>query len=366
MPRHTARAFRYARSWLSGSADVDVQEIDVDRGDRHVPATLVRPAGASGPLPTWIVLHGVTRPGRAHPQLERFVRAVADTGTAVLVPEVPEWRELDLAPDRTLPTVVGALAALERRDDLAVLPPGLIGFSFGAAQAVAISGEAPLRGKLAGVAGFGGFCDLERTFRFQLTGEHAWGDKRWRVKPDPYGRWIVAANYLPEVPGHGDAADVADALHRLAMEAGDRRLPSWDPAYDPVKEKLRGEVARSRRELFDLFAPPSTRDVDPADAEVMVRGLAGTVRRVQPQLDPAPRLGQVRTRVELLHGRGDRLIPFSESLRLRERLPDRVAGKVTVTRLFAHSAGDVLPSLVRRVWEGVVFVGALRRVLGTV
>lgn len=365
MLRNTRRTLRYARSWLSGEADVEIREIGLDRGDRRVPATLALPAGRPGPFPAWIVLHGVTRPGRGHPQLVRFVEAVAHAGSAVLVPEVPEWRDLSLAPHRTLPTVIGALEALERLPATPE-PPGLIGFSFGAPQAVALSGDAALDGKLAGVAGFGGYCDLERTLRFQLTGEHGWRGRRWRVRPDPYGRWIVAANYLPHVPGYGDAEDVAGALHRLAMEAGDRRVPSWDPVYDPLKARLRSGLGAARRELFDLFAPPSDRDVDPGEAEPMVRALAGTARELEPDIEPGPRLERVRTRVELLHGRGDRLIPFSESLRLRERLPERVAGGVTVTGLFAHSQGDALPPLVERFWEGLVFVRALRRVLGTV
>ena len=366
MVRHTTRTLRYARSWLSGRADVASRELEVDRGDRRVPATLVVPRDRPGPFPAWIVLHGVTRPGRAHPTLVRFVHAVAHAGSAVLVPEVPEWRELALAPHRTLPTVLGGLRALERAPEVARARPGLIGFSFGAPQAVAVSGEEPLRGRLAGVAGFGGYCDLERTLRFQLTGEHEWRGRRWKVRPDPYGRWIVAGNYLARAAGYEDAGDVAAALLRLATEAGDRRLPSWDPVYDPLKERLRAELGSSRRDLFDLFAPPSSREVEADAAEPVVRALAGVVHDVEPLLDPGPRLTDVRTRVELLHGRGDRLIPFSESLRLRERLPDRVAGKVTVTRLFAHSEGDAPPSVLQRMWEGLVFVGALRRVLGTV
>ncbi|MBW3534319.1 MAG: hypothetical protein KY453_03725 [Gemmatimonadetes bacterium] len=366
MVRYTARTFRYARSWLSGDADVVEREVDVDRGDRRVPATLVLPTRGRAPYPAWIILHGVTRPGRAHPQLVRFVHAVAHAGSAVLVPEVPEWRRLHLASTRTLPTVLGAVEVLERLPDVARGPPGLMGFSFGAPQAIAISGEEALAGRLAGVAGFGGFCDLERTLRFQLTGEHEWEGRHWRVRPDPYGRWIVGGNYLPRVPGHGDAEDVAAALHGLATEAGDRRVPSWDPVYDSLIERLRAAVAPGRRELFDLFAPTSDRDVDAAAAEPVVRALAATVAEIEPGLAPGPRLDRVRVPVELIHGRGDRLIPFTESLRLRKRLPDRVAGKVTVTRLFSHTRGDPLPSLLRRSWEGMVFAAALRRVLATV
>ncbi len=360
------RALRYVRSWLTGRARVVTREVEVDRGDRSIPGTLVLPEGRRASLPAWVVLHGITRPGREHPELVRFVEAVAQTGAAVLVPEVPEWRALDLAPGTTSPTLQGALDALARQPETAGERAGVIGFSFGAPQAVAASSGPTLRGRVAGVVGFGGYCDVARTFRFQLTGHHEWRGHRRHLRPDPYGRWIVGANYLPHVRGHGDAEDVARALHRLAAEAGDRRVAAWDPVYEPLKARLRAEVASSRRELFDLFARPGGGDPTPEEAEPMVQKLAETVARVAPTLDPTPRLEGVHVPVQLLHGRGDRLIPFTESLRLEERLPDDVSSRVTVTGLFAHSQGDPVGSPLRRLWEGVVFLNALRRVLGTV
>src|SRR5688500_11062122 len=95
----------FARSWLTGRADVVAREVELDRSDRRVPATLLAPARRSRPpLPGWILLHGVTVPGREHAQLVRFARSLAHTGAAVLIPEVPEWKALRLAPALTVPT----------------------------------------------------------------------------------------------------------------------------------------------------------------------------------------------------------------------------------------------------------------------
>ncbi|HSG47614.1 MAG TPA: hypothetical protein VLA43_07385, partial [Longimicrobiales bacterium] len=59
------RVARYLRTWLADGADLRVQEIELDRGGLPIPATLYRPRRASrdAPLPAWIVLHGITRPG---------------------------------------------------------------------------------------------------------------------------------------------------------------------------------------------------------------------------------------------------------------------------------------------------------------
>ena len=175
MPGSPARTFHYIRSWLTGRDDLVSRELVLDRGGTQVPGTFLAPRGRRGPLPAWIVMHGITRPGREHAQLARFTRALAAGGCAVLLPEVPEWRRLDLAPTTTLPTVLAALRALESLEDVDAGRVGLAGFSFGSPQAIAASAHPDLRGRLAGVVGFGGYCDLERTVLFQLTGRHEWG-----------------------------------------------------------------------------------------------------------------------------------------------------------------------------------------------
>ncbi|MCA9738493.1 MAG: hypothetical protein KC645_12780, partial [Gemmatimonadetes bacterium] len=71
------RAMRYSRAWAGNPIPLREDEITVAAGPRSVPATLFVPARPRGPLPGWVVLHGLTRPGRAHPSLLRFCRALA-------------------------------------------------------------------------------------------------------------------------------------------------------------------------------------------------------------------------------------------------------------------------------------------------
>lgn len=358
------RTLRYARSWLSGRDDVRARDLWLDREGTPIPATLLTPGDLPAPLPAWVVLHGITRPGRTHRQLVRFTRALAESGAAVLVPEVPEWRALDLAPSLTVPTVLACLRALEALDGLVdPSPPGLLGFSFGGPQALSASGDPRLRGRLAGVVGFGGYCDLERTIVYQFTGRHEYLGEEYHLRPDPYGRWIVGANYLTSVPGMEEAGAVADALRQLAAEAGDAGVISWDPRFDTTKESLRRSLGRTDRGIFDLFAPPSGGEPHPTESEELAHLLAQAARREDPALEPLPALGDVKGPVHLLHGRQDHLIPFTEMLRLRDALPPGVETYGTVTRLFGHSAQDPFPGIREGAREARTFVAALSRFL---
>lgn len=341
-----SRVARYAVSWSRQRAPVLESEVFVPVGSSSVPGSFFLPERGGTQLPGWVLLHGITRPGRKHPTLERFARALASTPAAVLVPEIPPWRELSLDPAHAVPTIQAAILALSEREETAPDRIGLIGFSFGAPQALVASTDPRLEGKLKAVVGFGGYFDLQRTLRFLFTGQHDWEGTTYRLRPDPYGRWVVGANYLTAADGYSDHEDVATALRELAAHAGDVRADSWDPVYDAIKDRLEAQIAPERRPLYRLFVP--SRDDPPVDGEAgrdMADALADAARRRSALLDPAPYLGKVKVPVRLIHGRQDHLIPFTETLRMSHAFPAASNVDARITGLFAHSSMTARTSL---------------------
>jgi pimeloyl-ACP methyl ester carboxylesterase len=357
------RTARYTRAWLTGRHRCVEEEINLDRDGTAVPASLVHPDGKRRPFPAWVVLHGITRRGREHAQLARFTRAVVSTGAVAIVPEVPEWRTLSLAPRLAAPSIRAGIAGLRESGWARDAPVGVIGFSFGAPHAVSATAHPDLGEELAGAVSFGGYCDLARTVRFLMTGTHEWRDRVYRLIPDPYGRWIIAANYLTAIEAHRGAHDVTGALRALAQKAGDLGVPSLSPQLDPYKAELRAGIAEERVALFDLFAPGSAILPDLERGTLMAQALVEAAMRTEPEMDPRGALAGVRHPVHLLHGRRDHLIPFSESLRLRQALPEETPAQITITRLFGHSAQDSFPSFLKAAREVPVFLSALRKVL---
>ncbi len=367
MASATIQTIRFIRRWLFERSTIVEQDMLLDRGDRQIPATLLTPAGVRRPLPGWVVLHGSSRPGRFHPVLLRFARSLASARVAVLVPEVPEWRDLRLAPELTTPTGRTALGALEEAAATGPGPFGLVGVSFGCPQVLIAAAQPDLAPRLAGVAGFGGYCDLPRILRFQMSGFHEWKGREYQASPDPYARWIIGGNHLTSVPEYSDAEDVAQALWHLAMEAGERRIPAWEDSYDPIKEELRRGIAQQRRWLFDLFAAPTGVEPDPEAIREFVPRLAVAAEKASPLMNPMPFLKKIKPQVKLLHGKRDRLMPYTETLRLQGCFPEEKGVEATITDLFAHSdQGERLHSIRAEAQEGLKFTGALKRVLAMV
>lgn len=360
---------RFLREFLRPRAGaVDVREGSYVRDGRTLPARSYRPAGASSALPAWVVLHGLTRTGREHIGLNRFARAFAAAGNLVLVPDIPEWRALRVAPAATGQTIRAAVHALEQRPDVRAGRVGLLAFSFGATQAVLAGADPELAPLLHGIVGWGGYADLHAAIRFGLTGVHEFDGVRVRMEPDPYGTWIIAGNYLTAIPGYEEYGDVERALYALACEAGERGLYAWDPVYDASKARLGDALPRAHRELFDYLAPPTHRPRrDEPRAHALAEQLAHAALRVDPGLDPRGRLGAVQTTVLLAHGRDDRLIPFSETVRLSRLLPAERLEACVITGLYAHSGGTLNGLGVRqRALEAARFLLLMRRIVGLV
>ena len=356
---------RFLRTYgRSDATDLDVTETCYNREGLELPATVYRPKTRKR-LPGWVVLHGLTFTGREHPSLVRFARAVAAAGNVVFVPELPEWRALRVAPGITHETIRSAVRALHDRDDTVPERQGLFGFSFGATQALIAAADPGVSSLLRMVAAWGGYSDVHRLFQFGITGEFDFDGKSWRVPPDPYGSWIMSGSYLTAIPGYEGHSDVAEAALALAREAGRRRVYSRDASYDDVKRELRENIAPEHVAVFDLIAPLSTAgDIDLSYGRMMARKLADAALSVDPMMDAQPFLGRVGTRVLLAHGRDDRLVPFTETLRTARALPpERLAG-TTITALFAHSGGtNQRLGPVGKAREGVRFLGVLGRIL---
>ena len=342
----------------------------IDDGGR--PATLYLPSGPPRPRPAWVLLQGVTVPGRHHEGVRRMARALAAAGHVAVVPEVPSWTALRVDPRETSPAILSALALLRTTREADIARVGLMGFSVAATWALIAAAD--LRGELTTVVGIGGYADLRRMLRAMVIGEHDWRGRRFRYRPDPYGRWILGADLLPHLDDaqYGTQQEheaAADALHRLAVTAGRNGALADQPVYDDLIADLRGGVPSGALGAWDLLAPPSAGPVPDGEAGVALADvLADAALRRHPELDAAGRLDRVDVPVILLHGRGDRLIPFTESLRLASLLPRATRARVHITRLIGHAKAEQRPatSPLAAAREITRFARAASQILGSV
>ena len=320
---------------------VHERECLVESGHDRRNATIFAPAGWPRGRPGWVLLHGITVPGRHHDALRRMARSLTAAGHYAIAPEVPAWRNLKVDPGETLPAVLAGISGLAAQTPADRQRIGLIGFSV--AGRWAFSAAAEEQARLRAVAAMGGYWDIERTLAAMVGGEHEWAGQRYRYDPDPYGRWIMGANLLPMLEGAefgspADRSQAAEALHLLVRTAGQNGAMARTAVYDSLNASLRAQLSPGAHHLWDLLAP---RSFEKAAARQPAAELARQMARAAvdryPLLASTTGLDELRLPLVLMHGRSDRLIPFTETLRLAQNLPPRAVQRVTITRLFGHT-----------------------------
>lgn len=263
-----------APAWL-----VHYREVQVDARDltyRGGQGKLYWPRGVAAP-PGLVLAHGMHEDGIRDPRIVRFATALAGAGIAVLTPEV-----VDLAHYRITDADVARIAASAEAlaGTLGRSEVTMFGISFAGGLALRAACEPGHQRAIGRVVALGAHQDAARVARFFL-GEPAEGPhgERAAVSPHPY------------------------SLRALWMTLfGEKHKGGYS---DDERARARAELARRE----------------------------GDLARASPSHCPGP----VRVPVSLVHGTGDRVVPYTESLWNAERLARVTQVKVLISPAIVHA-----------------------------
>ncbi len=205
-----------------------------------------------------VLVHGFAPQGNRDERVLAAAALLARTGFAVAVPTIPGLTQGRLRPHDTEPVI----AALDLRPG----PATLVTVSVGAGPALLAAADPRVSGRVATVVVLGGYASARELVRFFLTGEYAYGDRRGHTVHDPEViRAFLAAN-----------ADLLDPSVRENLAAGNRHA-----------------------------------------TEIALEAIAPLLEVLSPERVAL----RIPGRVVLVHGRGDRAVPYTETLRLAAARP---------------------------------------------
>jgi len=217
--------------------------------------------GAGVPL---VLVHGFSPGGKDDPRVREAAALLARTGFDVAVPTIPGLTHGQLGWEDVEP-VIATIAAHAASTIV-------VGVSVGAGPALLAAADPRVRERVSAVLTLGGYASAREVVRFWLTGVYGYEGIRGRVDHDPeLVRTFVRAN-----------ADRLDASSRAILETADRD--------------------RAARLLTAL--PPD-------------------LQQYLDALSPLRVVRDIRAHLVLVHGRTDRAVPYTESLRLAAARPER-------------------------------------------
>ncbi len=289
-------------------------------------------------LPGVVLVPGVHHLGIDEPRLVRFARAMAESGVAVLTPEVREL--LDYRVDAASTDAIGAAATwLHARTKRTV---GLMGMSFAGGLALLAAADARFAPHVGFVVAVGAHDDLARVARFFATNAIARPDGSvLAMRAHEYGPLVLVYDRLEDFFAPADVPAVRESLRAWLWEDRDRAralLPA-------VPEPARARLSALYEGKIDTIAPELLAEVDRR---------AGAMGAASPH----GHVAALHTPVFLLHGAGDSVIPASETLWLARDVPAGLVRDVLVSPAVVHVELEGEPTIADR-WRLVHFMAEI-------
>ena len=283
-----------------------------------------------------LLVPGAAERGKDDPRLMAFATSLARVGFAVLVPDLPGLRQLQVNAD-DIGQIRDAFGYLLGRQDLA--PGGRAGigaFSYAAGPAVLAALAPDLADKVVFMLTVGGYYAIRDVLIFITTGDYRLDDEWRHRQPNPYGKWVFVKSNLQFL---GRAVD-----RRLFQRMIERKRSDPNASLEDLAEQLTAQgqtlyrfvTNRERARFGQLYA-----------------ALPPAIREEAAKLDLASHnLDRLQAHLILVHGYDDTIIPYVESIALHRTLPDDQAELYLIDGLM-HV--DAEPGLVGkwRMWRAL-------------
>ena len=329
------------RRWLPvRTYDVTTRDLEVPARSGAIPSRVYHATNADGP--TLVVFPGVHGGGVDEPRLVALSRRIAAAGSTVLSVPIPELRRYQLtarATDSMEDVIRWAAANRELSPSGRV---GVVGVSFAGGLALVAAGRPGMSELITAFFALGSHADLPRVIRYLCLDPNAAKDL---PPPHDYGAALMlrTSASLMVPPDQAAALDRAVTVFLDASSAETTNKAESDRLFaearaaetqlpEPARSLMHGVNARNLAAFGPQLAPFAEQ--------------VGGDAALSPLRSPA-----TQTRVFLLHGDHDNVVPANESIDLERYLTSSGNQRVELllTPLISHadsartySVGDLL------------------------
>lgn len=296
---------------------VEVHDTTFDFNGQPIAARVYLPRGV-GFAPGIVVVHGMHELGINEPRLVGFARSLAASGFFVMTPLVPGIA--DYRVEAQSADVIGT-AAQAFAEQLSVQKVGILAISFSGGLALLAASDQQYAPAIAWIASVGGYYDLDHVLRFFATGEAPRPDGTVEhLAPHEYGALIVVYDEPQDFFSPHDAPLAHDAL-KLLLAGDGKGSEALTAKMSPAGQQIMQDIYHKQRQTL---TPAILAEIDKRRDQLSAAS-------------PAGHLAFVHSRVLLLHGSDDTVIPPTELLWLSRDIPK----EYLVTALVSPAIGHV-------------------------
>jgi dienelactone hydrolase len=287
-----------------------------------LPADLWLPASASAehPVGAVIFVSGINSQGRSHPTLIRIADAIARSGAAIYIPELPFFFQAEVDASE-VGRIVASFQALAERPEVDPDRIGIMGISVGGSLSLVAAADPLIADQLAWVGAFGAYADAAEIMTDVASHQYRIDGRIVDWHPTLLVRQVVfglVTNQISDGRDHGYVYGAYDSLNNEDVHP----LPDADLP-------LRTEAARAAEAILLADTLPQ--------AEAALAAAPPDLTAILDGISPIRHVAGIQARVYLMHDIGDQHIPYSHAHELLSAMEEAgVDVRLGEFQLFDH------------------------------
>lgn len=244
---------------------------------------------------TLILFPGATPMGENHLMLNKFANSIAYIGVNVFIPRIPDLKEVKIN-ENCIDQMIDAYNSIVNREDVDKKKIITIGISFAGSLWIKASTSKKIKIKPTIVISYGSYFDFTDTIKFIMTGQCSIDNKKYKIKPDHWGRIVFLYNYLDYYKYSGDNKKIKLFLKDRVLNDG----------------SLSSEIISKFNYQDKLFIEKFFSD----DTNFLLKISDEIIKNIKNKLNlisPKNIKGNIDFPIGLIHGLNDDMIPFTET-----------------------------------------------------
>ena len=267
---------------------------------------------------TVIIFLGASPDGEKHKAINNLAKLITKFGYNVFIPRIPPLMDLDIS-NKNVDWITYLYDLLKKRDDIDSNNISTLGISYGGGMLLKASLEDKMHKETSPKSMFlyGAGCNTETILNFITKGEFESNGKVHQVDPHDWGLTVFFHHFIDDIDFGFDNSNIKQVLqYRVNNEKikAHKKLEELNKVeYNIANAIISGKINDEVQKIVDVIIKDKKDYIEDLSCKHICK--------------------DVSSKVFILHGANDNMIPFTESVQLNQLLPN---SELLISFLFEH------------------------------
>ena len=265
----------------------------------------------------FILFPGASPFAEKHPGMIGLGTTIKNLGYNVFIPRIPPLKELNIGPIN-VKWFAHAYEEIMNLYNLDSKNIAVVGISFGGSLLLKALLEEKMRNKPPrSVLAYGSCYNFETGLNFLLTGKIEYNGNITHISPNEWGMTVLFHNFINKINLGFNTSKIQEVLS--ARVSDDLKLV----------EKLKNNLNKHDRDLIENIL---NGHVDTKIKQIS-KQIIESQKIMLDEISPSSFCHKIFEKVFIMHGANDSMVPYSESVKLGEKLPNN---ELLISYLYEH------------------------------